>query len=429
MAVFFLAAYLVSILIRPMDWWEPLLGYELVTVGAVLILLIGFPQLLARFPVLWKRVPQLKAAIGFLLAISVSLLARAWFGGALDVFVTFGKVIIFYFLIILLVKTVDDLNLLIWAFLMCALWLAVHAIMQHHLGYGFGGQEPLFRKIDPTKGTNVYQAMAYGTFNDPNDLSAALVVAIPLFITQFYRKNFLLKAVSFIGIPLVAYGIYCTNSRGGVVAFGGMLLTFIMARLKGVSRYLVIVLAVVGVTVVAPSRFVSSSTEGHDRAILWGQGLDMFKSNPIFGGGYGNFANTSEGHHVAHNSYIHTLAETGLLGYIPFFLIIYLTIVQLRRLLALKNLIPKSDFVLLTGLYAGLTGYLTGVYFISRQYQHILYVFLGLAVSGVYVISERNGLRDQIFGAARKDLQSGLVSSLGSIVAIWIVIRLANLVS
>ena len=68
MAVFFLAAYLVSILIRPMDWWEPILGYELVTVGAVLILLIGFPQLLARFPVLWKRVPQLKTAIGFLLA-------------------------------------------------------------------------------------------------------------------------------------------------------------------------------------------------------------------------------------------------------------------------------------------------------------------------------------------------------------------------
>ena len=68
MAIFILAAYMISILIRPMDWWEPLLGYELVTVGAVLILLVGFPQLLARFPVLWKRVPQLKTAIGFLLA-------------------------------------------------------------------------------------------------------------------------------------------------------------------------------------------------------------------------------------------------------------------------------------------------------------------------------------------------------------------------
>lgn len=101
----------------------------------------------------------------------------------------------------------------------------------------------------------------------------------------------------------------------------------------------------------------------------------------------------------------------------------------MRRLIALKTKIVPVDFNLLIGIYAGLTGYLTGIYFISRQYQHILYVLLGLAVSGTYVISERNGLQNQIFGSTQKDLRSGLIFSLGSIVLIWLLIRLANLVS
>ena len=70
MANIFLNLYLIAILIRPMEWWLPLAGVELVTMGAILIILTGFPVLLARVSIIWKTIPQVKISLIFLLAVS-----------------------------------------------------------------------------------------------------------------------------------------------------------------------------------------------------------------------------------------------------------------------------------------------------------------------------------------------------------------------
>ena len=430
MAIYFLALYIATILIRPMDWWLPLLDYELVTIGAVLVCLVGFNTMLARFPVVWKLIPQAKAAGYFFGGVVLSQLTNLWLAGVKMAFNEFGKVIVFFFLILLLVRKRKDFEVLLSAFLICTVWLGVHAIMQHHLGSGFGGQAPLARKVNRITGEIVYQAQAYGTFDDPNDLCVVLVVSIALFYAQFRRlKNPLMKAISLGCVGIVGYGAWCTNSRGGVMAIFGMLATYILARVKGFSRYVILAVALFSVTVVAPSRFAGGATEGHDRAVLWGDGINMFKSHPIFGVGFHQFVDYSDEAHVAHNSYIHTLAETGLVGYLPFFCIICLTVVQVRRLIALKDLITRDQLIMLTGLYAALAGYLTGLYFISRQYQHILYVIIGLVVSGCYVVSEENGLHKYIYGQLRKDLKFGVSLGLGSVVFLWIMVRIAYVVS
>ena len=430
MTVYFLSLYIATILIRPMEWWSPVLDYELVTAGAILVILVGFNTLLARFPIVWKNIPQVKAAALFFGAVVLSQFTNLWLVGVQQAFQGFGKVIIFYFLIVVLVRTKKDFEILLWTFLLCTAWLGIHAIMQHHLGHGFGGQEPLARKANRITGEIVYQAQAFGTFDDPNDLCAVLVVSIALFYTQFMRlTNPLLKTISLGGVGIVTYGAWCTNSRGGIIAIFGMLVTYIVARTKGFSRYFILVVGFFSVTVLAPSRFAGGATEGRDRAVLWGDGLNMFKSHPIFGVGYGQFGDYSDEGHVAHNTYVHTLAETGLVGYLPFFCIICLTIIQIRRLISLKNIITPEQFLLLTGLYAALSGYLTGLYFISRQYQHIFYVLLGLVVSGIYVVSEQNGLHKHIFGQLHKDLRFGVRLGLASVVVFWVTIRIAYVVS
>ena len=412
-----------------MDWWQPLLGFELVTIGAILIILTGFPMLIARIAIVWKAIPQVKISILFLAAVAVSPLTRFWAGGALNVLNDFGKVIIFYLLIILIVRSPKEYSTILFAFLLCTTWLAIHSIMQHHLGYGFGGQPPLLRKIN-NKGESVYQAVAYGTFDDPNDLCVILVVALPILFSQVKgSQNFLLKISSLVGIPLTIYAIWCTNSRGGIVAIFGMIVAAILTYTKGISRYIIIAIAALTVTVLAPSRFSGGAFAGRDRELLWGEGLNMFKSNPLFGVGFGNFnSNTSE-HLVAHNTFVHTLAENGLAGYLPFFLLIYLTIAQLRRLLTFKKMLRPNEYGLLFAMNAALIGYLTGLYFISRQYQHIFYVIIGLVVVIVYIISEKNGLLQQVFGPTRKDFRQGTLMGLGSIVFMWAVIRLVNLVT
>ena len=429
MAIYLLAGYILTLLIRPMDWWPPLFNVELVTIGAILILLVGFPQITARLSIIWNRIPEFKSVIFFLVGVALSPLSRFWAQGFVDVINEFGKVIIFYVLIILLVRTVKNLNVLIIAFLICAVWLAAHAAMQHHLGYGFGHQEPLSRKTN-TKGEVVLQAVAFGTLNDPNDLCVILVVAIPLFYSQFKTaRNPVLKLFGLAGGAFSAYGAFCTNSRGGIIAIMGMITAYVFLLIKGGKRYLVMIFTFAAVNILAPSRFAGGAFEGKDRAILWGDGLDMFKGNPIFGVGYSNFVELSNSHHVAHNSFVHVLAENGLVGYLPFFALLYLTVIHLRRLVELKKFIQPDHFILLTGINSALVGYLTGIYFISRQYQHSLYLILGLTMAGVSVISDQNGLTGQVFGAKQRDFRNGLLLGLGSVVFLWITVRLANLVS
>ena len=255
MANIFLNLYLIAILIRPMEWWLPLAGVELVTMGAILIILTGFPVLLARVSIIWKTIPQVKISLIFLLAVSLSPLTRFWMGGMLNVLNDLGKVIVFYILIILLTRSMKNFTALMFAFLFCTTWLSIHAIMQHYLGYGFGGELPLSRKVNAKTGEIVYQAVAYGTFDDPNDLCVVLVVALPLLFAQLKSKNAVIKILSLLGLLVTIFGVFCTNSRGGIVALLGMTITAIVARTKGISRYLIIGCAALMITVLAPSRF------------------------------------------------------------------------------------------------------------------------------------------------------------------------------
>ena len=426
MAAAALAIYIMIILVRPMDWWEPLLGQQLVTIGAVAVATVGFVDVLNRFQTTWKEIPKLKLSLLLLGGAMLSWGAQFWFGGMVMVFQEFGKVIFFFALILLLVRTDRDFNFLIWSLLLSILWLAIHAILQNHRGYGFGAYPPLPRIRNRDTGEIVYQARAFGVFNDPNDLCLILVVAIPLFYVLFktYRHP-IGKVVCMVGAALSGYGAYCTNSRGGVVAIFGMVASYAIVRTKGLRRYMMAAAAVSMVTVLAPSRF-SGGLVGKARSIQCGDGLGMFRMHPIFGVGYDEFTNYSSEHLVAHNTYVHLLAELGLVGYLPFFLIVYLTILYLRRAINLGPALSPNVRLVLTGVFSALVGYFTGMYFVSRQFQHILYVLIGVGIAAVYAACRNAGCYHLVFGNLKTDMRNGFLWGLGSVVIIWITIRVAN---
>ena len=431
MAVLILAVYIVLILIRPMDWWEPVLKWQLVTIGAVAVFIVGMPKVLGRIRFVWETLPQMKMAVWFLIGAVFSWVPQFWFGGMQNAFVDVGKVIFFFLLILTLVNTPKDQRILLWTILFCVMWLSIHAIRQYIYGYGFGNQAPLPRLRDTEIGPEagyIFQSKAFGTFDDPNDLCTILVVAIPLFYIQLRAaSNWVLKIISLGGVVMAAFAAWCTNSRGGVIAIFGMTATYVISRTTGYKRIITLAVAVTCITIVAPSRFGGGVTS-KDRATLWGDGLAMFKDHPLFGVGYYNFQEYSSEGKVAHNTFIHTLAELGLFGYLPLFMMLYLTVLHLRRLINRRNLISRNDFVLAVGTYAALVGYLTGLYFVSRMYQHIFYIILGLSITTAYTISARYGLQEQVYGQSRKDLRRGLIWGLGSVVIMWVTVRLANMV-
>ena len=106
-----------------------------------------------------------------------------------------------------------------------------------------------------------------------------------------------------------------------------------------------------------------------------------FQQSPIFGIGMDNYRQFSS--HVAHNSFIHSFTELGLIGGTLFLGAFYYSV---RGLFQLRKPPPESDEVdpelrRLHPFMMGMTiAYTIGICFLSRGYIVPTYMILGLAV-------------------------------------------------
>lgn len=91
---------------------------------------------------------------------------------------------------------------------------------------------------------------------------------------------------------------------------------------------------------------------------LWGRAIELFKSSPIYGIGWGRYANYVFGSYreigidskindmYVHNDYLNILCETGIIGFIlifiPFLYVFYKTFTQNRRLQKRGKQIPDK---------------------------------------------------------------------------------------
>jgi O-antigen ligase len=186
------------------------------------------------------------------------------------------------------------------------------------------------------------------------------------------------------------YAVALTRSRGVIPALG--LLLFLTFR-RRLGRTLSLSLGVLGGLAAILFGFtggrtlsVDESAEG--RLEAWAAGLQMLKSSPIWGVGHGAFLD----HHplVAHNSFVHCFAETGLVGYFLWLALLVLTLGGLKRL---QESAPATEEGREARRWAhaiqlSLTGFLAGAFFLSRSYGVMLFLLLGLGTA-VIDISRR----------------------------------------
>lgn len=428
MPIFLLSIYIGLIFIRPMEWWPPLEGLQLVNLTAIATLVVGFPQMMNALPRLRRELPECSLIFILLLATITSYLPAFWLGGMQFAFQDFGKLVILYLLIVLLAPDARQCNWLLWTLFIGVGFLAFHTLLQHFTGYGVGGLEPLMRRSHWDEDVFIPQAIGFGIFNDPNDLCLVFIAVLPLaWAMARSSMNFAGKVVGLTLIGLSIVGAWATNSRGGFVGLFGMCAAYTIVRAKGLKRWGVISVSILLITVVAPSRVTAKAGIDIGRVNNWGDGIAAFKANPIFGIGYWKFPNICEEFQVAHNSYIHVLTELGLVGYVPFFLLIYFTLLHLRRTINLRAQITPREHIVLAAFFSSLAGYLTAIYFLSRQYTPVLYILLALAMAHVNSTCRRHGLYREVFGSFRQDLKRGVIGALGSVLMIYLTVRIANL--
>ena len=229
------------------------------------------------------------------------------------------------------------------------------------------------------------QSRVFSTLGQPNWLAAYIAVLLPLSLYKFEKSLNKLSTTSYLLLTTSYYlALLFTKSKSGLAAVAISLTIFIIIKVIrdvkekilfiNLKSYIIfLVFIVLSLTITNPikdlvfQKNISSSplkienskienlniTPSSDiRKIVWKGSLDLFKQFPVLGTGVETFAYsyywtrpiehnlTSEWdflYNKAHNEYLNYLATTGLVGFIPYILLILAVLFYL-----IKNSIRNS---------------------------------------------------------------------------------------
>jgi O-antigen ligase len=249
-----------------------------------------------------------------------------------------------------------------------------------------------------------------GGIRDANELAAILVPALALAIFGFLAVRSKAARVAFaVACAVTAFALLRTESRGGLVALVVMFLAALVfagparARVTAILSG-TIVFGVVYYAVFAPSEAVARVTNfseggGSGRTDIWAVAVEIWRSNPIFGVGAGNFRIVEPSYVlrdvalerldllvdralVAHNTYLQIASELGLVGFGLFAILILSSLVVAARSFARFQRAGQGEMELLArGVFIGTIGMLTAFFFISGQNLKQLPLLLGTLVA------------------------------------------------
>lgn len=191
---------------------------------------------------------------------------------------------------------------------------------------------------------------------------------------------------------MLLYAVFLSRSRGAVLAV--MLVAALVFRERAKRfRLLVPVLATgcLAVMLLAAGgtggREISADDESAaGRLRAWRSGLQMLKSHPVTGVGYGRFAENNYGL-AAHNSFVNCFAELGITGYLLWVSLLVFLHYRLTKIVEaardddeedseLSELVPWAR-----ALRFALYSCLATAFFLSRTYAPVLYTVVGLIIA------------------------------------------------
>jgi hypothetical protein len=375
------------------------------------------------------RQPVTACVLGLWVATALSHLSHANLGGTWTAAKDFGKVVVYYLLLVGLVSNPSRLRLFLYALVIYTSSVTVLALLQYHGAIDVDALATLKERGDFNELTGeqiiFLRLRGPGIFNDPNDLCLILLVGMGICLWKALERGSGVGRFGWLAlIGLFGYALGLTQSRGGFIAFAAMCLVLFWARF-GWRRALVL-----GLLVLLPLLFVFSERQtslsatsgtGQERIRLWSFALQSLRHAPLFGIGFGQFEER-EGN-LAHNSYMHAFAELGFIGGMLFLGAFYCAVSGLVRAHEWRILSVAPELARLRPyLIAIIVGYGAGMLALTRSYTVPTYVPLGLAtvfldITGSSVLATSEKLSLRLLGRV-------LLIGFGFVMIMYLVVRL-----
>jgi O-antigen ligase len=343
--------YIVVTILSPEQFGKEWASYHAMAYLAVITAVASLPSMETYN--YWKTSIQTYLLLGFVVAISLSQLAHGWLGGVVESWRIFLPSAAVFFFIVANVTTVRRLKIVTLVAVASCLVVTVEALCGYYAGY-HGETFVLITKISSPQDDvigELTRIRGAGFLSDPNDLAQILLIALPLAFIAWRRgrtvSNFFVVLVP---AALLLWTTYLTHSRGGLIALAALAL---MAARKKLGTPASVAVAAVFIFCMLALDFTGgrgiSAADGADRLEAWANGLEMFKSAPIFGIGFNNFTDLYE--ITAHNSFVLCLAELGLLGSTLWMALLVTTAMGLNRILGAQKKRRASRFMGLRRLF------------------------------------------------------------------------------
>jgi O-antigen ligase len=306
------------------------------------------------------------------------------------VFEIYSANMLFFFLLVSQVTSLQRLKSFIWIVCLCTLLYSI-----------FGGI---------LQGSGDIRLRVAGTMFDPNDTACLLVSLFPLCL-YFVRfdEGMLKKLVAAAAICGAVATILLTGSRGGFLALGALMLIAFLNRSAGIGKgskvIIVLMLVATGVVMgdrIDVERYLTLTDLSKDynlsspggRLELWKAAIGLTFSNPLTGVGVDCFSwahylarveigDAYRRYHAVHNSYLQIASEIGLIGFAVFMLIIVQSLRTFSRISRIQSqsTSPETGEMCALGGYMhfGFVGLLVAAFFLSHGYSVLLTLYFGLA--------------------------------------------------
>lgn len=245
---------------------------------------------------------------------------------------------------------------------------------------------------------------------DPNDTAYVLVSFFPLcFYFIRFNEGALKRLVAIVAIGGAVTTILLTGSRGGILAFGAVLLIIFLTRVAGVGKgtkvLLALLLAAAALLLgsrIDVERYLTLTDLSSDynlsspggRMELWQAAIVLSLTNPLTGVGIDCFpwahylarldaGDTYRVYHAAHNSFLQVAAEVGLIGFAVYMLIIVRGLQTFSRTSRMQSQAGSAESRQLGALggymLLGFVGLLVAGLFLTHGYSVFLTLYFGLA--------------------------------------------------
>lgn len=245
-----------------------------------------------------------------------------------------------------------------------------------------------------TKGTLTEGRIFFGSMFDPNDTAFYMISFITFNLFFLYRDNKpMVRLFALCSLLLALLVIIKTGSRGGFISLMAVLTFFLFRksvffRISGIQKVGLILLAVAALQFagLSQSRFSTilkykddyNVTSEEGRIATWKIGMRIMATHPLTGIGFNRFPEgvgrdrearglDSAKWQTAHNSLVQIGAETGVIGFMLFFLLslnAYRIFAETARATESPELARLGELA-----QAGFIGHFIAAMFLSQAYS------------------------------------------------------------